>query len=260
MTKFGWTTLVILPIAVLSMLGYVSYHYFIQEGDEQEQIETNRKSVVTMMPVATSTAYAVASGEYPQFSGVSNAFNLKIKSVVDKAIQDQFIGAKENREARIATSGEGLDLPPVSEDEEKYPISFRTVVVRNDARGISVVMYIDQFTGGAHGMQSMATFNYDAERQKEITIDTLIQSDARFLEKISAQSRAFLLKDLAQRGGVTAEEIDKEMLDDGTAPRVENFSLFTLASDAQITFYFTPYQVAAYVFGSSEMKTRLPLE
>jgi hypothetical protein len=59
---------------------------------------------------------------------------------------------------------------------------------------------------------------------------------------------------------VKAEEINRTMLNDGTTPVKGNFSLFTIPSDTELTFYFTQYQVAPYVFGSFDLNVEIPLK
>jgi hypothetical protein len=56
-----------------------------------------------------------------------------------------------------------------------------------------------------------------------------------------------------------AKDVNMSMLEDGTNPTPENFSLFTLPNDTQATFYFGEYQVAAYVFGPQQITVDVPL-
>jgi len=264
MTKLGMTVLIGTPVLLL-VIGYGIFTYVGTSNEGGTQATSTPNTItdgtnVRMVTVATSTEHAAASGSYPQVSNASDVFNARIVSTVNKAIEEHFQGAKENWDARNATAQEGLDLPLGEGDIEKFPISFRTDIARNDGKVFSAVMFIDQYSGGAHGIQAIVTFNYNIANQKEITTETLIANDPQFLNKISVYARATLLRKLAESAQVEESEIDKEMLHDGTTPNISNFSLFTYTSESQLTFYFTPYQVAAYVFGSPEIAVELPLK
>lgn len=265
MTKLGMTVLIGVPVLTV-LIGYSIFSYIANNrngiSNASNTPETNSVDLSNfrMITIATSTEYGVASGSYPQVSNASAAFNTRIINIVNKAVEEHFQGSKENWEARNATAQEGLSLPESPTYTEKFPISFRTDVTRNDGKVFSAVMFIDQYSGGAHGIQAIVTFNYDFVTQKEITIDTLVVQDSQFLNKLSAYARTTLVKTIAESAQVEESEIDKEMLNEGTTPNKDNFSLFTYTGENRLTFYFTPYQVAAYVFGSPEIRVDLPLK
>lgn len=265
MTKLGMTIIIGVPVLLL-LIGYGIFRYAGNSENTPSGVTSTQGKPITdgtnvrMVTVATSTEYGVVSGSYPQVSNASAAFNTRIIGVVNKAIEEHFQGAEENWEARNATAQEGLDLPESPVATEKFPLSFRTDVARNDGKVFSAVLFIDQYSGGAHGIQAIVTFNYDFVAQKEITIDTLVAQDPQFLNKLSVYARTILVRMLAESAQVEESEIDKDMLNDGTTPNTSNFSLFTYTSESQLTFYFTPYQVAAYVFGSPEIAVELPLK
>ena len=144
--------------------------------------------------------------------------------------------------------------------DQKFQFTATTTMIRNDAQVISFVMYVYEFSGGAHGGESIMTYNYDVIHNKEITLDIVSGGDALFLQKLSTVSREKLRNDLAVRAEVKPESIDATMLREGTAPTSSNFSLFTLPNATSAIFYFTQYQVAAYVFGSSKISVPLPFK
>lgn len=264
MTKLGWTTFVVLPIIIL-LFGYGVIKYKtnspnIAGSTNSVNTESSNTGNLSMAEVATSTSYAKASGSYPQFKNASESFNNKIKTAVSVAIEEQFSGSKENWKARFENSTPEENISEIPTEKDKFPISFNTKIIRNDNDIISFVMYIDQYTGGAHGMQSILTFNYDLNNKKEITIDDFVAKYPNFLKKLSDQSRQKLRTMLAKNAQVEESQIDSQMLNDGTESNSQNFSLFTLPTDSSIIFYFTQYQVAAYVFGSSEINFSLPID
>lgn len=214
----------------------------------------------TLIDAAVSSDYAVVSGSYPVFKNADATFNANMADFVQTAIQDQFENSAENYKSRVDTALPSENIPTVPEAADRFPMSIKTNIARNDARIISVVIRIDQYTGGAHGQEIIQTFNYDLDTKTQITVQSLMQKYPDFLEKVSILARAELRLKLAEDAQVSQSEINTEMLNDGTSPIPENFSLFTFPDDSHITLYFTRYQVAAYVFGSPKITLLFPLQ
>ncbi|MDB5187497.1 MAG: hypothetical protein JWO50_17 [Candidatus Kaiserbacteria bacterium] len=213
-----------------------------------------------MVNVATSTDYTVVSGSYPQFADLPADFNKKIVDAVQAAIVDNVSASQENWQARVDTATPSDPVSKIPSADERFSLDFKTEIIRNDSNVVSVLLTIGGFSGGAHGFENLLSFNYDRAHKHEITIKSLENNDSNFLNKLSTISRTMLAKDLAQRANVSVNDIDQGMLNDGTQPKEENFSVFTLPNDHQVTFYFTQYQVAAYVFGDSRITVDLPLK
>lgn len=233
----------------------------VEETKKDIVVSTSTKvSNFRMVSIATTTDYTEIDGEYPQFSNASNVFNAKISNAINLGIKDQYEASKENWKARYDTQGGEESVGKFPKADEKFGYNASSTIVRNDSSVISVVIRVYEYSGGAHGSEVIHTFNYDLINQREIELTTLIQKDKDLLKKLSTTSRTLLLKDLATRGDVPPDQIDKGMLNDGTEPLPENFSLFTLPNDKEITFYFIQYQVAAYVFGSSELTIPYPVQ
>jgi hypothetical protein len=249
-------------VGVLVIIGaiYTFMHKKTPVTGDPVQTATSTLSAVTMVSIATSTEYITATGTYPQFSNASASFNQNIAAQVNRALTDHIKFSEENWKARYETSTAGDGITKFPDEANKFPLEVQTAIIRNDADIISGHMRISEYAGGAHGMEVIATFNYDVKNQKEITIEDFIKKDPKFLNKASVASRSFLKITLAENANVSADEIDQTMLNAGTEPTVDNFHTFTLLNDHQITFYFTEYQVAAYAYGSSKITLDLPLK
>jgi hypothetical protein len=249
----------ILGIIFLAVLGYV-FIVMQPSSVDTTNYQTASTSSVQMVSVATSTNYTVVTGSYPQFSDVSSDFNKKIADTVQAAIVDHYSNSQENWQARVDTSTPSDPVAKLPTVDERFSLDFKTEIIRNDSNVASVLLTIGGFSGGAHGYENLITFNYDKVHKHEITINTLENNDSNFLSKLSTKARALLAPDLAKRANQSIGDIDQGMLNDGTQPKEENFSIFTLPNDHQVTFYFTQYQVAAYVFGDSQITVDLPIK
>ena len=108
---------------------------------------------------------------------------------------------------------------------------------------VSVVFDQYWFIGGAHGNTVFSKAVMDVKHQKKYVLNDFFTGDP--LTSIQEPVRQILKK-----------LIDfHEFINDGTAS-TNDFEIFSI-NDSLITFYFTPYQVAPYAYGSQ--KVSLPL-
>lgn len=108
---------------------------------------------------------------------------------------------------------------------------------------ISVILFTEFYTGGAHPNHLIKTINYDTKINKIITIDDLIAKDKNIIDKLSILSREYLSKNK-----IFNDEIVKEMMLEGTKKKKENFSNFAF-TDNGLMILFERYQIAPYYFG-----------
>lgn len=214
----------------------------------------------TLIDLTDATDFATTAGSYPQFKNADAAFNTSIKDFVQAAIKDQFENSAENYKARVDTSTPDENVPPIPKPADRFPLTVATKIIRNDTHIISAIVRIDQYTGGAHGQESIGTFNYDLDTKNPITIQSLVQKDPELLQKLSKLSRTTLRTQLATAAQVAPADIDTAMLNDGTSPIPENFSLFTFPDENHITLYFNQYQIGPYVYGTPEITLPFPLQ
>lgn len=98
-----------------------------------------------------------------------------------------------------------------------------------------------QYTGGAHGLPIVLTFNYHAGTGKEVTLDEALALTGLTLGEVSDRALAQL-----------AQEYGESVFTDGAKPRAENYSTF-IVSPYKVTFIFQAYQVVAYAAGMPEI-------
>lgn len=110
---------------------------------------------------------------------------------------------------------------------------------------VSLVFKTYSYTGGANGMQTVYSINYDYKTEKLLTLQDVLQPKTTgWLTSLSAEFRLALTSQL----NIAADKILKSMMMDGTAAVETNFSVFTF-NEYAITFYFQKYQVAPGYFG-----------
>lgn len=102
---------------------------------------------------------------------------------------------------------------------------------------VSIIIDIYYFVGGANGIRSLQSFNYDIKNDCFIKLETLFDTP-RTLEEISALTR----KELEASYNSSYDRNINAMIKTGTEPAAENFSVFTF-DDYNITFWFQKYQV-----------------
>lgn len=116
---------------------------------------------------------------------------------------------------------------------------------------LNILLHISDYSGGAHPNQDMKTFSYSTRKNKIMNLDDIFLQQQAALRIIAKRAREIL------RAKLTRDDmLDEGMLNEGTEPIEKNFSLFTI-SNYYMTFYFLPYQVAAYAAGMQEAKIPL---
>lgn len=112
---------------------------------------------------------------------------------------------------------------------------------------ISIILYIESFTGGAHPNHTINSIIYNKETNNFITIDTLFKQNPNLLNELSTISREILSQNPKYNNNQ-----NKETLYNGTFPIKENFSNLALTKYG-LKIYFNYYQIAPYYYGSSEI-------
>ena len=108
---------------------------------------------------------------------------------------------------------------------------------------ISIVFYVETYTGGAHPSHQIKTINYNYKKNELITIHTLVNNNNGILNTLSILSREYLskIKIFSDKGIYS-------MMINGTEPTIDNFKNFVFTSDG-LMIIFERYQIASYYFG-----------
>ncbi len=148
-------------------------------------------------------------------------------------------------------------LQEFKQNMKKYPltplqfytldISYQTYIYKDY---VTYVFEIFLDTGGAHPNTYIHSISYNRATDKIITIDTLNKQYPNILNILSLESRKSLMKSKKLKEVATEER--KNMIDEGTAPTLDNFRNFAFTENG-LTIFFENYQVAPYVYGSFEV-------
>lgn len=120
---------------------------------------------------------------------------------------------------------------------------------RPSPKVVSIIFNVYSYTGGAHGNLVITCRNYDLASGKRLEFADLFKDPEKALELMSAFARESLTRSLG-------EESDEEMIREGTAPEMRNFSELTL-TPAGITIQFQPYQVGPWSAGPQQVEMSL---
>ena len=107
--------------------------------------------------------------------------------------------------------------------------------------------------GAAHSNEFHESFNFAVINSKPhpFSLSELFTDGEKAAEIISQECRKSLSREYWNRcrTDINADEYWKDIFLTNTAANLSNFDTFTVA-DGKLTFYFAPYTVAAYAFGS----------
>ena len=106
---------------------------------------------------------------------------------------------------------------------------------------VSVTFNVYSYTGGAHGNLNITCLNYDLRTGRRLSLADMFKDPEKALQLMSAWS----LKELVLALG---EDAQADMLRDGVAPDLNNFSNLTLTPQG-LRIEFQPYQVAPWSAG-----------
>ncbi|MBN3822598.1 TIR domain-containing protein [Burkholderia sp. Ac-20384] len=122
------------------------------------------------------------------------------------------------------------------------------------AKNISVYYNCSWYgAGAAHSNEFHETFNFAATKDYLLPFSLweLFSDNDMAAEIISQECRKSIAREYWNRCGtdIKADDYRNETFLTATAPNLSNFETFTITSE-KLTFYFPPYTVAAYSFGS----------
>jgi len=254
-----------LTISVLLILALIVGGYFLlrDKGVEETKVPDGERtgekvealvdeSLVEEETYTEPDQYATFNVAYPQFKNVGAEFNSQIRNAVIDAIADHKRSSADSWQGRYKTQLPGEKISEFPAEEEKYSLNISWDPIQVNKQFISFTLFLEAYTGGAHGYITITSFNYGVIKKEEVRLTDLFPNDKNYLKTVSDFARKDLLnqfrKQLEIKNKADEEDIMPLLLS-GTAPDLENFSIFTFTPE-QITFYFTEYQVAPYAMGS----------
>ncbi len=208
----------------------------IESGDRQHKEETDFYTIQMTYPDETPL---VERGGW----GAENSAQDAIEELLQDEMQDfKSIVAENLTETEKARLQENLI---------KYSLN---VAYRPYSSGEYVSYEFDVFTdtGGAHPNNYYRTLVFDLEG-RTVALGDLFQSGSSYLERISEEATRQVTEQITQRAGADAVAT---LMQEGLAPRAENFENFVVDSD-RLRIFIPPYQAAAYAVGSFEVQIPL---
>ncbi|MBO7163784.1 MAG: DUF3298 and DUF4163 domain-containing protein [Spirochaetaceae bacterium] len=128
-------------------------------------------------------------------------------------------------------------------EEYGQPFTFETQwkVPLNNEECTSVLLTAYQFTGGANGLEQIASFTWNKITQNLIPLESFLPLVLKkpTLEALAAVCREELTSALSAEN----DTILQQMILEGTEPVAGNYQIFTISEEG-LTIYFQKYQVA----------------
>lgn len=209
-------------------------------------------------PPAQAALADVAESDPRYVIGISYPPQINQYPGLAKAVGDYAGAARQGLMEAVKDLGQEKPTAP-------YELSLAFDMVANTPEVVAVSGNGSRYTGGAHGEPLVARFTWLPQRQTLLTTQSLLtQGKGKGLEAVSSYVREQLHTAASLRNddpGMSPEDRASllqsatQMIDEGTAPKLENFSLFqpVMNADGKITalrFVFPPYQVGPYSDGT----------
>jgi hypothetical protein len=233
--------LIVAFVSVLIGFGFATY----KAPSFSQYAHRNQVSIDVVSIQETQPLYSIEV-EYPQLKNASPSLNSQISSNIENSITEFKQNSTANWQARQNS------MPNASpEPAPTTPPFFLTTTwqpYQLNSQYVSLIVRNSAFEGGANSSQTLATYNFDLQNQKSLTLADVLPAEDDLLEKVSAIARQQLADSLAVDGG----RVDTQMLDDGTQPTADNFANFTF-DHTNVTIFFPKYQVAAGVYGEQQV-------
>jgi len=226
-------------VSVIVLMLIIGYAVYQKIEDKTEPATTNPFNSIAYLTIAKqeeghAPEYTLDI-EYPEFKGLGqtkdDALNFLIATTVNSVI------AAFKSDLAAAAMGSASGTP-------QSALSIRYKVEEASDKIVSIVFENSAYSAGAaHPNNFVSTFNYRVDTDSRFYIGDVFKKDSDYLTAIGPLARERLLANPQLAGAITST-----WLSDGTAPREENFSAFSLTSQG-LTLYFNPYQIAAYAAG-----------
>ncbi len=153
-----------------------------------------------------------------------------------------------------------------------YDLSLQFSGLVDTPEVVAVAADGSSYTGGAHGNPLVARFVWLPRTQEMLTVQALFPTASAW-QVIADASREQLATSLSQRldadvveGADRAQLLQSStsMIDEGTAPKAENFAQFEPVMDVSgriraLRFVFPPYQVGPYSDGTRSVDIPAPV-
>lgn len=196
----------------------------------------------TKAKVTTKTYKEKKFLKYPQASGLkSTSSQKKINTVLSKHIQGSYKEylnlIKEMKECKKEPDYDKSSYICEYSYETSYEVEY------NNNGKLSILLFDYMYTGGAHGLTIVTTYNFNLKTGKPYTMNNILTSNAKYT-KVTKYAKNYMLKH------PDIFFTDDFMLDDF---KVNKNSQFYFTSNG-IYLIFQQYEVAPYSSGHPTIK------
>jgi hypothetical protein len=181
--------------------------------------------------------------KYPQFVGNplekgAQQFNQEI---------GQFVTSEINEfENKVADAANTSKIVPPDLDKNSFELNFQAGVFKIQDNKIVSIRFNKEYSyaGDAHPSHEVEVYNFNLMTGKKMQLADLFKPQSDYLKLLST----ICYKELNKR----FKTADEQVLEKGTAPKIENFDNWNLTPDG-LLIIFDEYQVASYVDGQPEV-------
>lgn len=243
---------IVLPIA-LAVLGLAAC--------ERTPPAPARTAATASAPIAAHADHAQGKRyridiAYPELPADSEPLAAALRGYADQA-RREFMQALEGGAAAAPDAG----FP--------WQLTLDFAVTARTANFIGVRARGGSYTGGAHALPLVASFNYDVRERRMLELGDLFADPAAALRLLAARARNALAERATQASPDAAaarpEAGDASLqralawIDEGTEPRPANYAAFLIHADAAgradgLVLLFPPYQAGPYALGTQEVQ------
>ena len=214
--------------------------WFVKNEMASTEISTEEDLEMSIISISQTDNFYNIHVEYPQFRGIDEDFNNQVSSFIAGEIDIFKKNAKDNWDERIATKSPGQTVPENPAEPFDFLANWKPVQLNK--RYLSFVINIYSFSGGAHGLNGVNTFNYDMVQKKELTINDFLDNSTQALQNLSQIATEQVSAQL-QSSGIEIDDVITQMIQQGTHPTWDNYQNFNFNYNSLI-IYFPQYQVA----------------
>ena len=217
-------------------------------GNTADEVPADKSRLLPVVGLTTAGNYSETSvifnSDERTLPGLDTASRSAYPALAEAL--DQF------REQEAASSAEGFAerasiIQLILEDEAADPETYGSFygreyayIRRADSQVFSALLYLNSYSGGVHGASGYTALNLDAATGEDISLDSLLSDTGR--EKLNERVAAELDRCYpAEAPGFRVLEREPEEY------------TFTLDPDG-VSFWFSPYEIAAYASGDFTVK------
>lgn len=219
---------------------------------KSSSIKYETPSKVKLQALGVNIAERTYKGEikYPEVTNLVNkGAQDKINNTIKKHIEKSYAGSIALKEAKQAErqayiNEHGHEVPKDQEYSFSYKYTVTYDVKYNKDNLLSVLIYDYIYTGGAHGMSSVNTYNFDVLTGNQVSLNSVTKSSTA-----RSKIKDYVKKDL-QNQNAKIGMIFEHQLNDISIDNNRPFYFY----DNGIAVKFYEYEVAAYAAGMPESK------